>query len=165
MAETIKLIIRKEEHEDYLRFVFGSQKKGPILIDRNKDIGKYISSRVRYADNPQTLRSVKGEFLVDLILPERGLRTAASHFVHFSLEDIDKINDYLTAEFNQFFRGYMLAGEEMNIEYKDLIESFMMGIGIRNPGTKFDTLKKKDYRHRDKIHKIVVESLQRIGYQ
>ena len=165
MAETIKLTVRKEEHEDYLRFVFGSPRRGPITIDRSKDIGKYISSRVRYADTPQSLKGGKEEFILELILPERGLRTAASHYVHFTQEDVDKINDYLTAEFNQFFRAYMLAGEEINIEYKDLIEAFMLGIGIRNPGTKFDTLKKKDYRHRDKIHKIVLESLQRIGYQ
>lgn len=165
MAETIKLIIRKEEHEDYLRFVFGSPKKGPVTIDRCRDVGKYICSRVRYSDKPQSSAVAKGEFPVELILPERGLRTATSHYLYFTQEDIDKINDFLTAEFNQFFRGYMLAGEDMNMDYQDLIEAFMAGIGIRNPGTKFDTLKKKDYRHREKIHKILSENLQRVGYQ
>lgn len=164
MAEIIKLNIRKEEHEDYLRFVFSSQRRGPITIDRGKDLGKYLISRVRYSELPQPFKTPKGEFPVDLILPERGLRTASYHYVHFPAEDQDKINDFITSEFNQFFRGYMLAGEEMHIEYKDLIEAFMLGIGIRNPGTKFDTLKKKDYRHRDKIHKIMVETLQRIDY-
>lgn len=165
MAETIKLAIRKEEHEDYLRFIFGAPRKGAIPIDRIRDVGKYICSRVRYSDKPLPPKLLKGDILVDLILPERGLRTATTHYLHFTQEDVDKINDFITAEFNQFFRAYMLAGMEIKLEYKDLIDAFMTGIGIRNPGTKFDTLKKKDYRHRDKIHKMMVQNLHNLGYQ
>jgi len=103
--------------------------------------------------------------VVRIILPETRTGTENWKYVHFTREDMDRINDYLQATFNIFFQSYMMAGDQMKIDQKDLLEAFLTGTGISDVGKKFETFKKKDYRHRKRVHEFMVVALQRIGIQ
>lgn len=163
---TINLFIKKSEVEDYLRYIFKANTSGPVEITRRHYIGRYIYSIIRYSEFPVKVKEMNKYSVVDLIIPsQERAKTSDFSFLYFRPEDIDRINDYLLADFNIFFRGFMLAGEEMHIDKKDLIESFMAGTGIKEVGKKYDTLKKKDYRHRKNIFQIMVDSLYSIGVQ
>lgn len=104
-----------------------------------------------------------GENVVRIILPDHRTSTDKWKYVYFTRENTDRINDFLLASFNIFFQSYMLAGDQMNIDQKDLLEAFLSGTGIRDVGKKYETFKKKDYRHRKKVHDFLVNALQVIG--
>lgn len=159
----IPLFIKKPEVEDYLRYLFNAPARGPIQIHRNNDAGRFINSRITYLG----YSGVKGpdECTVQIVLPLHRNSIHKNRFAYFTREDMDRINDYLLADFNLTFRAYMLVGEEWGIEKKDLLEGFMAGTGMRHVGVKYDTLKKKDYRHRKKIFNILVSSLQGLGIE
>lgn len=164
MDTLITLPLRKEVHEDYLRYVFKSRKSVPVQLNRDEDLGRYITSRIRYSDTPVRADIPSGHEPVDLLLPKSTLSTAANRFVFFTAEDVQMINDYISADFSIFFRQFMSSGQHMGIEQKDLIEAFLVGCRIRLDGRKFEMLKKKDYRFRMKIHDFVAESMKAIGY-
>lgn len=164
MGSEIKFVVRKKEIEDFLRYTFDSPSRGPIQVSRLHDIGKYICSFVRHSTVPVKKPVYPDEHTVDLVIPDHPNFTHEYKYIYFTREDMVNINDYLQASFNLFFRSYMMAGEEMGFEQKQLLEAFMSATGVREVGKKFETFKKKDYRHRKKVDKIVVKSLHSIGF-
>ena len=161
----LKLLVKKPMIEEYLRFIYGT-KKGPVKIDRHGEVGKFIYSMVKYVELPAKKMEIsEGDITIDIILPDYRLSSAERKHCYWNCEDMDRINDFVMVDFNIFFRGYMLAGKEMGVQQKDLIEAFMAYTGIKEVGKKFDTLKKKDYRHRQKIAEILNNSLEKIGFQ
>ena len=46
------LPLKKDILVDYLRFIFNSSRSGPVVINRNEDIGKYICSMVLTKEMP-----------------------------------------------------------------------------------------------------------------
>lgn len=164
MSSEIKLVLKKQEIEDFLRYTFDS-KCGPIRINRSTDIGRFIHSMVRKKEFPISPTIYPGETIVRLILPENRTSTDEWKYIHFTREDMDRINDFLLASFNIFFQSYMLLGDGYNIDHKHLLEAFLVGANIRDVGKKFETLKKKDYRKRKRMHDFLLNTLQSIGVQ
>ena len=160
----LQLFIKKSVIEDHLRFIYGAR-KGPIKISRHNDVGRFIYSMVKYSDLPVRDKIKQEDSVIEIILPEYRMSTADIKYCYWTREDMDRINEFILVDFNIFFRGYMLAGEELGIQQKDLIEAFMAYTGITDVGKKFDTLKKKDYRHRLKVAEILNNSLEKIGFQ
>ena len=160
----LQLFVKKSVIEDYLRFIFGI-KKGPIKIHLHNDVGKLIYSMVQYSEYPKKVKINPDEDIVEIVLPNHRLATAELNYCSWSRERMDRINEFILVDFNITFRGYMLAGREMGVQQKDLIEQFMAYTGMSDVGKKFDALKKKDYRHRLKIADLLMNSLEKIGYE
>ncbi|MFH0762257.1 MAG: hypothetical protein V2A67_12210, partial [Bacteroidota bacterium] len=125
------LPLKKDILVDYLRFVFNDSKTGPITVNRNEDVGKYICSMVRSKQLPVKTICPEGYYSVELILPDSTFSTAKNHFLYFTREDIEMINDHLLADFSIFFRRFMLIGDDIGIQQKDLLEAIIAGCRIR----------------------------------
>lgn len=155
----IKLLIENKINEAFLRMKFGANKTGPIKIHRNNDLGKYISSRVRQSDTPVKKQTIG----TTLFLPVETNRTAKNHFCHYTIEDQDKINDFITAEFKLWFKTSMVVGsEDLNLSKSDTIEAIIDELKLRDEPKIFENLKKYDYRRRKKIKKHLFKTLQSI---
>ncbi len=150
----ICLKLSNKLNEAFLRMKFSANKTGPIRIERKDEIGKYISSRVRYSNLPVNSEGT------ELILPKTTLESGNNYFLYFSIEDQRKINDYLTAQFNIFFHNFMFKGNSLGIKKKVLIESMISQLNLKNDSTIFDNLKKNDYRLRKKIENFISETVQ-----
>jgi len=163
MDTNLILPLKKEILVDYLRFVFNASRTGPVHITRSEDIGKYICSMARSRDLPVKQIIPEEYHQVELILPDGPYSTTKNHFLFFTREDIEMINDHLMADFSIFFRRFMLIGDDIGIQQKDLLEAIIAGCRIRINEQKFEMLKKKDYRYRTKIYNYVVQSIKLVN--
>jgi len=151
----IKLQLTNKVHEGFLRLVMNSNKSGEIKISRTHDIGKYICSRVRYSNLP--VRQSSG---ITLILPKTTLESGANYFLYFSVEDQKKINDFLDAEFNCFFKRFMLVGDQFDIKKITLINTIITKMDLLNDDKIFQNLTKSDYRERKKVMDFLLKTVQ-----
>lgn len=155
----IKLLIENKINEAFLRMTFQANKTGPVKIHRNNDLGKYISSRVRQSDIPVKQQTIG----TTIVLPVETNRTSKNHFCSFTIEDQDKINDFITAEFKLWFKTSMVVGaEDLNISKSDIIEAIIDKLKLHDEPKIFENLKKYDYRRRKKIKKYLFHTLQSI---
>jgi hypothetical protein len=157
----IFLPLRKKYHENYLRFVFETP-EGPISINRNEEVGKYLHSRVRYCD-PSQSRSTDGESGVWLLMPSTPTDLSRNHFLYYSADDIARINDYIESSAYLEFRLMVQAGvHDLKMNRKLIIELFSDLI----LGTdRFEALKKDEYRKRKKIHSFIRRSINEFNYK
>ena len=141
----IKLQFTNKTNEAFLRLAMQANKAGSIEINRKTEIGKYICSRVRYSNLPVNQSS--GTLL---LLPKRTLESKSSFYLYYTVEDQKKINDYLEAMFNIFFREVMLEGREQGIKFTMILEAYITAIKLRDDNKIYGRLKKFDWRNRKK---------------
>lgn len=151
----IKLQFTNKTNEAFLRLAMQSNKAGSIFISRKSEIGKYICSRVRYSNLP-----VKQSSGTWLDIPYATSKSKDIYYLYFSVEDQKRINDYLEAMFNIFFREVMLEGREKGIKYISVLESYMEGIKLTDDNKIYERLKKFDYRNRKKAFDFIEEMIQ-----
>lgn len=152
----IKLLIENKVNEAYLRMIFKAKKSEAIKIHRNNDIGKYISSRVRHTSTIQT--QTIGTIL---LLPNKTNSAAKSNFSYFTIEDQDKINDYIYADYKLWLKTAMvIATDDLKFSKSDAIESIIDQLKMRNDPTFYENLRKYEYRRRSKIKKFLRNTLQ-----
>ncbi len=132
-----------------------ANKAGSIEINRKTEIGKYICSRVRYSNLP-----VKQSSGIWLDIPYTTSKSKDIYYLYYSVEDQKKINDYLEAMFNIFFREVMVEGREQGIKYISVLESYMQGIKLSDDNKIYERLKKFDYRNRKKAFDFIEEIIQ-----
>lgn len=158
-AKSIKLNLRKSYYQNYLRFIF-SCPEGPIKINRDEDLGKYLFSRVRSSDTP--VKPVDG-FHVDLILPVHSNDCTKYHFAYYSAEDMVRINDFIEATAYQDFRMMVQAGTiDLKMDRKTVISVFSDLIFGED---KFEMLKKDEYRKRRRLLEWLQSSAKQLGYK
>lgn len=155
-VRSIQLSLRKPFFENYLRHVFCSP-EGPVKVTRTEEIGKYIYSRVRYSELPK-----KGKPGVELIMPHHECDLSQYYFIHFTEDDVVRINDYLEAMLYLDFRSNIQVGSnDMKINRKTIISIFSNLVFGED---KFEMLKKDEYRRRKKMEEWLMESVQKFGY-
>jgi hypothetical protein len=163
MADSVKIQFRNELIADFFAGTFGSSHKSTVKISRSNDIGKFVYSLVKYSDFPLPPFSKSAEhyIVIDAILPDNVFNTADSHYIYFTKEDQQRINDYVTAYFNQEIRAYLIMGQELKLLQKDIIEIFMANYHL-DP-VKHSGLIKKDYRWRMKVKEKISQIAKAYG--
>ena len=163
MSDIVKIQFRQELIADFFAGVFGKSHKGVIKISRQHDIGKLIYSLIKYSEFalPEFVKSYDNYTVVDISLPLCTLSTAQSYYLYLTKEDQLRINDYVTAFFNQEIRAFLIMGQEMNIQQKDIIEMFMAQYKLDQD--KHAGLVKKDYRWRMNVKKKIHEMAKTYG--
>jgi len=155
----VKLHIENKLSAAYLRMVFGANKTGDVAICRDVDMGKHIVSRVRYT-NIQPKQTIG----ITLSLPQCQTNHDHDRFCYFSIEDQDKISDYVAADFKIWFKTIMAtATTDLNLTRKDAIEHIIDLMNLKNDPTIYDTLKKYDYRRRQYIKKMLLKTIQSVN--
>lgn len=138
--------------EAYCRYIFQTpphQKE--IVVSRHHDVGKLIHSNVTATDLPSKSPSFVNP--VVLILPVNPCNQYAfsCHFLTVSNWGGQKIADGIEVDFKSWIRHRFESGYENKLEQKEIVESILRGLNLRNNSANFDTIKKIDYRNRRRI--------------
>ena len=155
----VKLLIENKINEAYLRMIFCANKTGPVKITRAQDVGRYIVSLVRYAPVPQ-----KQTIGTELILPKYPPNKSHNRFCYLTIEDQDKINDYINTDFRIWFKTSMVIGkDELKLTYSDTIEFIIDKLKLKDEPGIYESLKKYDYRRRQKVKDFLLKSIQTLS--
>lgn len=142
----VALEIRKALYRDYLNYLFSRDQEGRYIVTRGNDFGKLLCSRVQYSQLP-VKKGQPGEKTIVLLLPSsRPLANARNHYLFYTKEDQEKIQDLLEVVFNIDFDRFYLQGCKMQMMQKDIIQSFIVTRKLVNLIGDNETLKKRQYR-------------------
>ena len=154
----VTLPIRKEEHVDFLRSMFDGTRGQPIKINRHELMGRLIFGLRKYSSNPNRQIIPDGYVTVDIEFPNIEFSTCNKHFCYYTIEDIQQINDVLSALFDIYFYHYFIDEdsietlkkmpefEGVEITREMLVDSFVFGMGIVDTSRANETVKKREYR-------------------
>lgn len=155
----IRLFLKKPYFENYLRFIFESN-EGPILINRDHEIGKYLFSRIRYS-NCRTKIEHNGHS-VEIVLPANRNDCSRSNFIYYNSDDMIRINDFIESSAYLDLRMMIDVGNrDLKMDRKTIISVFSDAIYGED---KYEMLKKDEYRKRKKIVEWLKKSSKQLGY-
>lgn len=86
-------------------------------------------------------------------------------FYYYPAFVIDQINDLIDFYFDTDFRQFCLVGTELGVQRKHLYASFLKNRQIKNTGDFYERLKKRDFRRRQLMMKLIDENSNDFGYQ
>ena len=153
----VHLHLKKDLHREYLNYLFEKQ-NDLFLVTRKHDFGKLICSRVRYINLPLNEEQKSGN--TKLVIPNtRATGTAGNHWLYFTKEDQQKLADELEAIFNIDFDRYYLQGRKLDMQQKDIIQSFIINRKLFEMTGDVEMLKKREYRDTVKNLEIRTKSL------
>lgn len=159
MAQILRLRLRKDYFEPYLRKKFATKPGEPIAIDRKTSLGKFIHSHAKSYEFP-TSKTTDGT--TEIVLSDYKYSYQNRRFIGFDKDDVEKINDYLEAHVELEIREMMVVGLELGLNRKTIISTFIEAI----LGTeKYEMIKKDDYRRRKKAEELLVQHVQMLGVQ
>jgi hypothetical protein len=158
ISPVIIIPIRKQEHVDFIRNLFNGTRGLPIKITRNEFTGKFIFSLRQYSALPKQQIIPDGYIPVAFEFPETEYSQHKKHFCYYSLENIEMINDFISAFFDLYFHIYFfdttdidhLTGSDefgnIEITKQMLVESFVVGLDMFDFSKSSETIKKREYR-------------------
>jgi hypothetical protein len=159
----VKLPIFNPIHRNFLYGQFRQDLESPIVLDRNQDLGSYISSWIRYADTPKIHDN---ETCIDVVAPIRVTRSADKHFLNFTKEDVQKINDHIKAIYELDRERFFYSGLKQEYLQKDIIEAYIIS---RNLTPFFngdiETIKKREYREEVNLLKKMANKMRMQAYR
>jgi len=159
----VKLPIFNPIHRNFLYGLFRQELETPIVLDRNQDLGAYISSWIRYADTPKIHDN---EMCVDVVAPIRISRSADKHFLNFSKEDVQKINDHIKSVYEFDRDRFIYSGSKQDYQQKDVIEAYIISrklIPFFNGD--IETIKKREYREEINLLKKMANNMRLQAYR
>lgn len=159
---SIELPLRRNYFADYLRWHFNSP-GNDIHVSMKSPLGKLFYGMVQVAYRPQPKPT--GNNIINIHLPVKDAKRLPTGFHHYPPFVVDQINDLLDFYFDTDFRQYCLVGKEIGMERRHMYESFLKNRNIRNTEDFFERLKKRDYRRRQLLMKLIDENSNDFGYQ
>ena len=161
-ADIVKLPLRRKVYLNYLRTIFDCL-DGPVIITKNHDIGRLITSLRCYSDVPVVPEWTSEYELLDVILPQSDYSKKDRHFVYWTREFTEMINDTIEVLLNTYFGTYMFMSSQLGIQQKDALAGFQAGLNADDDDQLFDRYKKRHYRFRLSVHEFLDSSLRLAG--
>lgn len=145
---------------DYCRHEMKCDREGNIILQRSRDIGKFIYSNILTSDLP--VKQMPAANPVTFVVPVTGANRYAlvSRFLYVSRWGEEKIKDYMEAEFNQRMRLLFEAGYRKNYSQKQIVEAILQAYNIKNTAVNYEAVKKSDYRNQKKMRKIIIDDIE-----
>ena len=151
-----KIIVSiKPELADFCRHEFGI-KSNEIPINRNHEIGRFITSHILISETPT--KNVKMKHPVEIIPPTSPF--TKNHFTFISAWGQIKINDFLQSLFDLRVQQFFFYGYEKKFEQKQIVEAFLRGYNIKHDSFSYEQIKKNDYRKRVRHELNTFKSIQ-----
>ena len=158
----VLLPLRKSYFEDYLRWHFNSGHE-QLAISLRSPLGKMLYGHISVSFKP--VPKPEGERILTLRLPTKDANRLPSGFYYYHKYVIDQINDLIDFYFDTDFRQYCLVGLELGMQRKEIYESFLKNRNIVNSTDFYERLKKRDYRRRQSLIKLIDENSNYFGFQ
>lgn len=154
----LAITIKKEVIRLFLRYLFEELPDGSLKVTRDTEAGKLLTCFVRYSERPVMEEPTEGTVM--LRLPRcKGLDTAPNHFLHYTAEDMHRINDLLEVIYHLDMDRYYLKGIRKGYQQKDVIESYIVSRKLTSLFSDNETIKKRQYREEIRAFEEQVEQL------
>jgi len=127
------------------------QPAGPIRINRENSIGKFICSQVRFVKQIPIIEPDA----IEILLPKFEFSNPAYNYATIYKEGQKNIADYLQATFDINIELFFVKGYRLGYLQKDIVESFMAYYNIPITIQNFEMIKKRDFRKRKNVKKII----------
>ncbi|MDQ1150170.1 hypothetical protein QE382_002154 [Sphingobacterium zeae] len=150
--------IKKDILRDYLHHLFAYENDA-FSIFRDTKVGKFICSMVKYSDFP-----VEQKFDPDKSVSFKLPKTSAmpglfQRFCYISIDDQQKIEDYITATFENDWIQFYYNGMALKLKQKDVIQTYILSRKLVSKIGDPEQLKKRQYRSEEKQIKQLYERL------
>lgn len=147
---------------DYLYHEFGCNRSADdgVQITSANDMGKFIQAMVTVSDRPpkQPLK----DHPITLYLPIREWNhfILQENFIYIPEWKQRMLQDYIEASFRIRIREYFVSGYEKGYKQDKIVKAFLAAYSIKANSLSYDTVKKYDYRNRQRIIKEVNQDIQ-----
>ena len=157
--------IKKDILRDYLHFLFAFENEA-FSVFRDTKVGKFICSMVRYSDYPVEQKVIDSKVVYFKLPKTSAMPGLFRQFCYITLDDQQKIEDYLNATFENDWIQFYYNGMAMQIQQKEVIQTFIL---TRKLVTKIgdpEQIKKRQYRAETKqINRLYERFSRRIRLQ
>ncbi len=146
---------------DFLYHEFGTERsEEAVAVTAANDLGKLIQSMITVADRPPK-QAIK-EHPVTLALPiqEWNHFIFKENFIYIPEWKQRMLREYIEASYRIRIREYFVAGYEKGYKQDRIIRAFLYAYNIKNNAINYDTVKKYDYRNRQRMVKEVDRDIQ-----
>lgn len=155
------VIIELQPHlHDFLYHEFGCDKKEDgVFVSTKNDIGKFIQAMVTITDRPAKQELKDNPIKLYLPIQEWNHFILAENFIYVPEWKQYMIQDYIEASFRLRIREFFQSGYEVGHKQDIIIKSFLAAYNIKNNTLNYDTIKKYDYRNRQRVIKEVKKEI------
>jgi len=143
-----------EYHERFLRKELNSM-IGPIVVNRDNSIGKFIDSTILWAKEKPNDDDKK----CLLLLPCSHEMHREYYWAYVTLEREKMITDFIQSNFLLNIELFFAKGYRQGYSQKQIIEAFIYHYNLYEIDGSYDMIKKRDFRKRKNIKKIIAENI------
>lgn len=134
--------------EGYCRWIFDCvNRKNPIKLTRDHEIGKHIYSKVRTSRRPSPRPCKINPVSFILPITENNVYEFKTKHVYVNGFDEEQIIDFIDADFRAWCKAKFEIGYFRNFEQRQIVEGILRGLSVRNNADNFEMVKKNDYRN------------------
>lgn len=126
-----------------------------IKLTRENSIGKFICSQVQWSKE-EVKQPDEG---ITLLLPKYTYIFQQNFYPFISKQNQKNISDFLQSVFDLNLDLFFAKGYRYKYRQKDIVEAFMLHYNLPQTVTIVDMLKKRDYRKKVNVRKIIAKSL------
>lgn len=158
---TVIFPVLKPWYRNYLKFSFETENDNPLKVNRSNELGKYLFSMVRSSTLPIKFAG-DGDY-IKLMLSDHKNDTGKYKFLYYTTEDVKRISDFIESTAYIDLRSMITAGTiDLGMHKKTVIEIFS---NIIYGEDLYETIRKDDYRKRQKYLKWLTKSANELGYK
>lgn len=145
---------------DFLYHEFGTDKKDDgVMIKTTIDAGKFIQAMVTISDRPAKQELKEHPIKLYLPIQEWNHNILEENFLYVPTWKQKMLQDYIEASFRIRVREFFVAGYQVGHNQDMIIKAFLNAYNIKNNQLNYDTIKKYDYRNRQKVIKEVKKEI------
>lgn len=138
--------------EAYLRLMFKTPKKENVIkIHRKHDIGILIHSHILTSDQRTRPNIMVHPVRIQLPVTQNSQHELLNKYLHISIWGMQKIKDGVNYEYRKWINQSFELGYLKKWSQKEIIDTILEGLNMRNNAANFDAIKKIDYRNRKKL--------------
>ena len=163
--ETVALELKKNYYEDYLRWLFNSP-EGILNVNPKMNIGKMFNAHLHVSEKPYHHQPIfKDSVRVDLLVSTKMVRSLPQGFFYYPDFVVEQINELIEFYFDLDLTLWCQQGDKFNMQRKHVYASFLKSRKIINKTDIYEMIKKRDYRRRLKMQKILEDNFQNTDFQ
>lgn len=145
---------------DFLYHEFNSDKKEDgVFVNTGNDTGKFISAMVTITDRPAKQEIKDNPIKLYLPIQEWSHSILEENFLYVPLWKQKMLQDYIEASFRLRIREFFITGYELGHKQDMIIKAFLAAYNIKHNTLNYDTIKKYDYRNRQRVIKEVKKEI------
>lgn len=144
---------------DFLYHEFDEVDDG-LMLKTTTDVGKYINSMITVSAQPPVPPITDHNVIIYLPINYWNHHILSGNFITVISWKRKMIEQYLMSEFKLRVKEFFLVGYDKGFSQDKIIKAFLAFYSIKNNTVNYDSIKKMDYRNRQKTTDEVKRGIQ-----